>query len=318
MTGGETMYDLIIIGGGPGGLSAGLYAARAQLKTLIIEEKLLGGQIGITASIENYPGGIDEESGSSLIERMEKQVRRFGCEIMTGKVTDVDLDSNIKKVILSNGQELETKAIIIATGAAPKKLNVEGERRLTGKGVSYCATCDADFFTDLEVFVVGARNSAVEEAIYLCDYARKVTLLVRREKLRCDEIVEQRAKEKDNLFIKYHTSIKELRGEVMLDEILLVNNETNEEYVYKADEDDGLMGVFVFIGTDPKSEIFEGKLSITEDGYINTDERMKTSKDLVYAVGDIRNSPLKQVITAASDGAIAAVNVEKKLKALDY
>ena len=314
------MYDLIIIGAGPGGLAAGLYAGRARLKTLIIEEKVTGGQIAITASIENYPGGLTEnESGRTLTDRMEIQAKTFGAEFKKAHVKDVDLDGKVKKVYLAGDEVLEAKAIIIATGAAPRKLNVPGEKELTGKGVSYCATCDADFFTDFEVFVVGARNSAVEEAIYLCDFARKVTLLVRREKLRCDEIVAKRAEKKVNLEIKYHTSIKELRSnDGMLDEILFVNNETGEETVFHADEDDGLVGVFVFIGADPASQMFEGKIDMTEDGYIKTDECMRTNKDLVFAVGDIRDTPLRQVITAASDGAIAAVTIEKELKALDY
>ncbi|MDD7463325.1 MAG: FAD-dependent oxidoreductase [Anaerococcus sp.] len=314
------MYDLVIIGAGPGGLSAGLYAARARLNVLILEKGGIGGQIAITDIIENYPGSLvgEKESGPSLTERMRQQVETFGGKIQKAEVKDVDFDDKIKKITLNNGDVIETKAVIIATGANPRKLNVPGEKEFTGKGVSYCATCDADLFTDLEVFVVGARNSAVEEATYLADFARKVTVLVRREKLRCDEIVAERAKKKDNLEFKYYTSIKEIQGEGMLNRLVFVNNQTKEEWVYDADEDDGLMGVFVFIGTNPNSTLFEGKVDMTDEGYIVTDEKMMTNKDLVFAVGDVRDTPLRQVVTAASDGAIAAVSAEKIIKALDY
>lgn len=314
------MYDLVIIGAGPGGLSAGLYAARARLNVLILEKGGIGGQIAITDIIENYPGSIvdDKESGPSLTERMRKQAEKFGAKFQKATVKEVDLDSKIKKLTIDDGEVIETKSVIIATGANPRKLDVPGEKEFTGKGVSYCATCDAELFSDLEVFVVGARNSAVEEATYLADFARKVTVLVRREKLRCDEIVAERAKKKENLSFKYYTSIKEIKGEGMLNKLVFVDNETKEEWEYEADEDDGLMGVFVFIGTIPNSTLFEGKVDMTDDGYIITDEKMQTNKDLVFAVGDVRNTPLRQVVTAASDGAIAAVAAEKIIKALDY
>lgn len=314
------MYDLVIIGAGPGGLSAALYAARARLDVLVLEKGGVGGQIAITDIIENYPGSIvdQKESGSSLTERMRKQAEKFGAKFQKAEVKEVDLDQKIKKITLEKGGVIESKALIIATGANPRKLGVPGEKEFTGKGVSYCATCDAELFTDLEVFVVGARNSAVEEATYLADFARKVTILVRREKLRCDEIVKERAEKKSNLFFKYYTSIKEIKGDMMLDKLVFVDNKTKEEWVYEADEDDGLMGVFVFIGTNPNSELFKGKVAMTDDNYIITDEFMQTDKDLVFAVGDVRDTPLRQVVTAASDGAIAAVKAEKIIKALDY
>lgn len=314
------MYDLVIIGAGPGGLSAGLYASRAKLDVLILEKGGIGGQIAITDIIENYPGSLvdEKESGPSLTERMREQAERFGAKIQKATVKSVDFDGKVKKITIDNGQVIESKGVIIATGANPKKLGVPGEKEFTGKGVSYCATCDAELFTDLEVFVVGARNSAVEEATYLADFARKVTVLVRREKLRCDAIVEERAKKKDNMFFKYYTSIKEIKGDGMLTKLVFVDNQTKEEWEYEADEDDGLMGVFVFIGTNPNSTLFEGVVDMTDDGYIITDEKMRTNKDLVFAVGDVRDTPLRQVVTAASDGAIAGVMAEKQIKALDY
>lgn len=314
------MYDLVIIGAGPGGLAAGLYAGRSRLNTLIIEKDAVGGQIAISDEIENYPGGKagEPESGKELTDRMKEQVERFNVPIKKANVLKVDLKGDVKKLELSDGETIEAKAVIVATGANPRKLNVPGEKEFTTKGVSYCATCDGDFFTDLEVFVVGARNSAVEEAMYLTKFARKVTVLCRREKLRCDAIVEERAKANDKLEIMYHTSIKEIRGSGVVDQLLLVNNETGEEWVYDADEDDGLLGVFVFVGYNPNNELVKDQLELDESGYIITDEYMRTNLKNVYAIGDIRNTVLRQVITAAADGSIAAVTVEKELKELDY
>ena len=249
---------------------------------------------------------------------MKEQVERFNVPIKKANVLKVDLKGDVKKLELSDGETIEAKAVIVATGANPRKLNVPGEKEFTTKGVSYCATCDGDFFTDLEVFVVGARNSAVEEAMYLTKFARKVTVLCRREKLRCDAIVEERAKANDKLEIMYHTSIKEIRGSGVVDQLLLVNNETGEEWVYDADEDDGLLGVFVFVGYNPNNELVKDQLELDESGYIITDEYMRTNLKNVYAIGDIRNTVLRQVITAAADGSIAAVTVEKELKELDY
>lgn len=312
------MYDLVIIGGGPGGLSAGLYAGRARLNTLIIEKGSIGGQIGITDSIENYPGSLvgEHESGKTLTERMRKQAEHFGCDFVFEDVVEVDLKSQPKKLTLGNGDVVEGKSVIIATGASPRKLNVPGEKEFSGKGVSYCATCDANFFEDFEVFVVGGGNSAVEEAIYLKKFARKVTVVVRRDVLRCDAVVKEEADNTEGLEFMYNTSIKEIHGDPLVNKLILVDNKTGEESEYLADEDDGLMGVFVFVGTDPQSEIFKGQVEMTDNGNIITDELMRTNIPLVYAIGDVRDTPLRQVVTAASDGSIAAVTIEKEIKTL--
>lgn len=314
------MYDVAILGGGPGGLAAGLYAGRSKLNTVIIEKDSIGGQIAITDSIENYPGGLvdEHESGKTLTERMRQQVEKFGVEFKKANVEKVELVGKIKKLYLTGEDPIEAKSVIIATGANPRKLNIKGEKEFTGKGVSYCATCDADFFTDMEVFVVGARNSAVEEAMYLSKFARKVTILCRREKLRCDQIVKERAEKIENLDVWYNTSITEIKGDGLLNKLEFINNETKETWEYEASEDDGLMGVFVFVGTIPNSDLFEGQVEMTDAGYIVTDEKMRTNLDNVYAVGDVRDTPLRQVITAAADGAVAAVTTEKNLKNLDY
>ncbi len=314
------MYELVIIGAGPAGLAAGLYAGRARLNTLILEKDAVGGQIAISDEIENYPGGKagEPESGKELTNRMKAQVERFNVPIQKANVVSVDLKGDVKKLELATGETIEAKAVLIATGANPKKLNVPGEKEFTSKGVSYCATCDADFFSDLEVFVVGARNSAVEEAMYLTKFARKVTILCRREKLRCDAIVKERAEAIDNLEVLYNTSIKEIRGEGVVNQLLLVNNETKEEWTYDADEEDGLFGVFVFIGYDPNNALFVDQVEMDDSGYIIADEHMRTNLKNVYVAGDLRNTVLRQVITAAADGAIAAVTAEKELKELDY
>lgn len=312
------MYDLVIIGGGPGGLSAGLYAGRARLNTLIIEKASIGGQIAKTDSVENYPGSLVDvhESGKTITERMKQQAEHFGCEFIYDDVVEVDLKSQPKKITLGKGEVVEAKAVIIATGASPRKLNVPGEEEFSGKGVSYCATCDANFFEDFEVFVVGGGNSAVEEAIYLKKFARKVTVIVRRDVLRCDAVVKEEADNTEGLEFMYNTSIKEIHGDPLVNKLTLVNNQTGEESEYLADEEDGLMGVFVFVGTDPQSEIFKGQVEMTDNGNIITDELMRTNIPLVYAVGDVRDTPLRQVVTAASDGSIAAVTIEKEIKTL--
>lgn len=312
------MYDVVIIGAGPGGLSAGLYAGRSRLKTLILEKSSIGGQIGVTDSIENYPGSLidEKETGTTLTERMRKQAERFGCEIKKVGVKDIVLSGNPKIITLEDGEEIQTKGVIIATGATPRKLGVPGEKEFTGKGVSYCATCDADFFDDFEVFVVGGGNTAVEEGVYLAKFARKVTIIVRRDVLRCDAIVKEEAEETENVEFMYNTSIKEIKGEGLVQSVVLINNVTGEESEYFADEDDGLMGVFVFVGTDPVSGLFEGQIDMTDNKNIITNELMQTNIPLVYAIGDVRNTPLRQVVTAASDGAIAAVSIEKELKTL--
>lgn len=310
------MYDLVIIGAGPAGLSAGLYAGRAKLNTLILEKDSNGGQIVTTESIENYPGSVGEESGPSLIKRMVEQVKNFHVEIRKDGVKDVELEGEVKKLTLESGDVVETKTVIIATGANNKKLGCPGEREFTGKGVSYCATCDADFFTDFEVFVVGGGNSAVEEATYLTKFARKVTLLVRKDKLKCDAVAKERAEAAEGLSIRYNTSIKELQGEGLLNKMVLVDNVTGEESVYEADEDDGLFGVFVFIGQYPITEVFEGKIELNAQKYIPTDENMHTNIEGVYAAGDVRVKDLRQVVTACADGAIAATQAEKYIDSL--
>ncbi|MGL6108426.1 thioredoxin-disulfide reductase [Romboutsia sp.] len=309
----DNLYDLIIIGSGPAGLSAGLYGARAKLKTLIIEKSKTGGQIVTTHDVANYPGSVEEASGPKIIARMVEQCKSFGAEMVKDAIVDVDLNDDIK-VIKGEKSEYKGKTLIIATGATPRKLGVSGEKELTGKGVSYCATCDGDFFTDLEVFAVGGGNSAIEEGMFLTKFARKVTIVHRSEKLKCARSIEEKAKENENIEFMFNTTIKELQGDGILEKIVFENTVTGEITEYEADEDDGTMGVFVFVGLDPQTQIFKGKIDMDANGYIKTDENMKTNVDGVFAAGDCRIKMLRQVVTATSDGAIATISAEKYIE----
>ncbi|WIF94045.1 thioredoxin-disulfide reductase [Caminicella sporogenes] len=307
------IYDVVIIGSGPAGLAAGLYAARAKMKTLILEKNKAGGQIVTTNEVANYPGSIENATGPSLIARMVKQAEEFGAQRKKDNVVEVDFSEKIKKV-KGEKEEYKAKAVIIATGATPRKLGVPGEAELTGKGVSYCATCDADFFTGLEVFVIGGGDSAVEEAIYLTKFARKVTIVHRRDELRAAKSIQEKAFKNDKIEFIWNTTVKEIKGEGIVESIVLENLKTGEITEYKAKEEDGTFGVFPFIGYIPLSEIFKGKVQMDERGYIITDVDMKTNVEGVYAAGDVRQKTLRQVVTAVADGAIAAVQAEKYIE----
>ena len=306
------VYDLIILGAGPGGLAAGLYAGRARLSTLIIEKGQDGGQIAITNEIENYPGqSLEEESGPSLIARMTKQCENFGCERASDTIKSVELSGDVKKIIGTKGEYLG-KTVIIATGAYPRPIGCKGEQEYLGKGVSYCATCDANFFEDFEVYVVGGGDAAVEEAMYLTKFARKVTVIHRRNELRAAKSIQERAFKNDKLFFMWDSVVEELGGDEILQTMTVKNVKTGELTTYEADEDDGMFGVFGFIGRIPNSDIFKDSgLTMDEKGYIPTDDDMHTNIDGVFAVGDVRVKSLRQVVTAAADGAIAATQAEK-------
>lgn len=309
----KNVYDLIIIGSGPAGLAAGLYASRAKLKTLILEKSKTGGQIVTTDEVANYPGSIQNATGPSIIARMIEQAEEFGVERKKDAVLEVDLSGKIKK-IQSESTEYLAKAIIIATGAIPKKIGCPGESKLTGKGVSYCATCDADFFTDLEVFVIGGGDSAVEEAIYLTKFARKVTIVHRRDELRAAKSIQEKAFANTKICFIWDSVVSEIKGEGMVESIIFKNVKTDKLSEYHADEEDGTMGIFSFVGYQPLNELFKGKIEIDTTGYIPTDPDMRTNVEGVFAAGDIRVKSLRQVVTATADGAIAAVQVEKYIE----
>ena len=311
------VYDVIVLGAGPAGLAAGLYAGRSRLSTLVIEKGKDGGQIAITDDIENYPGQIVEgESGPSLIARMTQQCEKFGVERASDVINEVHLDGDIK-VLKSAKAEYQSKTVIIATGAFARPSGCKGEKEFIGKGVSYCATCDANFFEDFEVYVVGGGDSAVEEAMYLTKFARKVTIIHRRDELRAAKSIQEKAFKNEKLHFMWDTVVEEVGGDGILSEMTVKNVKTGELTKIVADEDDGMFGVFGFIGTLPNSKIYEGTgLEMDERGYIPTDADMHTNIPGVFAAGDIRVKSLRQVVTAAADGAIAATQAEKYINEL--
>lgn len=308
----ENVYDVIVLGAGPAGLTAGLYAGRSRLSTLIIEKSQDGGQIAITDEIENYPGqrtDIDE-SGASLVARMTEQAAKFGCERVSDTITAVDLEGDVKRITCVKG-EYCAKTVILATGAHPRPIGCKNEAQFVGKGISFCATCDANFFEDLEVYVVGGGDAAVEEAMYLTKFARKVTIIHRRDELRAAKSIQEKAFKCEGLDFMWNTVVDEVSGdEGVLAKMVVRNTKTDELTTIEADEDDGIFGLFGFVGMIPGTDLYEGVIDM-ERGYIVTDDNMHTNIPGVFAAGDLRKKSLRQVVTAAADGAIAAMQAEK-------
>lgn len=304
----DKVYDIIVLGAGPAGLAAASYAGRARMDTLLIEGTKDGGQIVITSEIENYPGSLEEESGPSLIARMTKQVEKFGADRVTDTIVDVELEGKVKHLKGNHG-DYYAKAVVIATGASPRPIGCPGEKEFTGKGVSYCATCDANFFEDFEVYVVGGGDSAVEEAMYLTKFARKVTLVHRRDELRAAKSIQEKAFANPKMAFMWNTTIEEIKGDGVVTSMIVKDTKTGETREIEADEEDGTFGIFVFVGFDPKSQLFEGKLEM-ENRYIVTDKYMHTSVPGVFAAGDVIVKHLRQVVTACGDGAVAATEAQ--------
>lgn len=304
------IYDVIILGAGPAGLTAGLYAGRSRLSTLILEKGQDGGQIAITNEIENYPGQqLEGESGPSLIARMTAQAEKFGVERARDSIKSVELTGEVKKLTGMKGEYL-AKTVILATGAFRRPIGCKNEGKFVGKGISFCATCDAAFFEDLEVYVVGGGDAAVEEAMYLTKFARKVTIIHRRDELRAAKSIQEKAFENPKLHFMWDTVVDEVDGDEILSKMAVKNTKTGELTTIEADEDDGLFGLFGFIGLLPNTSLYEGMVEM-ENGYIKTDADMHTNLPGVYAAGDLRVKSLRQVVTAAADGAIAAMQAEK-------
>lgn len=306
----EQLYDVIIIGSGPAGLSAAIYAGRGKLKTLVIEQGTSGGQIASTAEIENYPGCEAIESGMSLISRMELQAKKFGAEFINDQVISVDLRSE-KKGVFTFGADYYSKAVIIAAGANPARIGCRGEEKLVGRGISYCATCDGAFFEGLPIFVVGGGDAAVEEAIYLTNFASSVNIIHRRDELRAAKSIQEKAFNNPKISFIWNSVVKEFEGDDYLRTMTLENVKTHEITKISGEQ----FGVFVFVGFKPSTDIFEDQLDL-EKGYIRTNEEMETELPGVYAAGDCRIKSLRQVVTAVSDGAIAAVNAGKYIESL--
>ncbi len=297
-------FDTIILGGGPAGFSAGIYAARGALSTAIIDINMLGGQPSNYLELENYPG-YPHIGGFDLMEKFEEHADKFGVEkFPMQEIEKIDLISN-PKLIKTKEEEFRAKTVIIATGAQPMKLGVPGEKEYVGRGVSYCAVCDGAFYRDKTVAVVGGGNSAVEEAMYLTKFANKVYIIHRRDALRADKIVQQRAFNNPKIEFVWDSVVKEITGHELVEKVVIENVKTHE--ISELDTN----GVFPYIGIVPNIDFINGQVEQDKGGFIITDETMKTSVDGVYAVGDVRHTPLRQVITAAADGAIGAVYAVK-------
>lgn len=306
----DKTFDIIILGGGPAGLSAAIYAARSAAKTAIIDISMLGGQPSNYLELENYPG-FAKIGGYDLMEKFEEHADMFGIQkFPMEEIQSVDLTSDIKTVTTLNG-EFKAKSIIIATGAQSKKLGVEGEKEFVGRGVSYCAVCDGAFYKDKVVAVVGGGNAAVEEACYLTKFASKVYLIHRRDELRADKIVQERAFKNEKLEFIYDTIVNKINGENLVKSATIENVKTHEI------KDLTIDGIFPYIGFEPNADLFTGQIKQDKNGFIIVDEAMQTSVKGVYAIGDVRVTPLRQVITAAADGAIAAVYAGRYIETLE-
>lgn len=301
-------YDTVILGGGPAGLSAGIYMARSNVKTAILDISMLGGQPSNYLEIENYPG-FPIIGGYDLMEKFEEHADKFGVEkFPMVEISKIDLVSNPKKIETLSGDTFSAKSVIIACGAKPKKLGVKGEDEYIGRGVSYCAVCDGAFYQDKVVAVVGGGNAAVEEGMYLTKFAKKVYLIHRRDDLRADKIVQERAFNNEKMEFVWNSIVEEIQGEDTVTNLLIKNVKSGEQ------EELAIDGVFPYIGFGPNVDGISGQVEQDNSGFIITDETMQTSLAGVYAVGDVRKTPLRQVITAASDGAIAAVYAGKYLE----
>lgn len=305
------MYDVIILGAGPAGLTAGLYAGRSKLKTLIIEKAIPGGQIATTAFVENYPGSIEEATGMGLSDRMYDQAKEF-CEFKTSNVTKVELEGEVKKIYTEDGETLEAKVVIISTGASHRKLGAKGEEEFANMGVSYCATCDGPFFTGLDIFVVGGGDSALEEALYLTKFAKSITIIHRRDEFRASQVVVDKIKAHEKVNLVLDSVVNEIKGDSEAKSVIVENVKTGEITELKS-EDNGPIGVFIFVGYIPQTDIFEGQV-VMDYGYIITDDDMRTNVEGVFAVGDTRVKSVRQMVTAAGDGCIAAVIANRYLE----
>ncbi len=298
----QTEYDLVIIGAGPAGLCAGMYAARARMNVLVLEKAAPGGQIIITDWIENYPGFPDGISGFDLGDKMLSQAKNLGVKIKTAEVLSMETLPEKKIIHLADGS-VSTKTIIIATGASPRKLNV-GEEKFIGKGVSFCATCDAPFFKGKTVVAVGGGDTAVQESMYLTKFADKVYLVHRRDELRATKILRDRAFKNDKIEFIWDSVVSGMDGFFNVEKVKIKNVKSGEEKIIKAD------GCFVWIGIIPNTEFAGDTLKLDESGFIVTDSTMATSVPGIFAAGDVRTTPLRQVATAVSDGAVAVISAE--------
>jgi len=304
-------YDIIIAGGGPAGLTAGMYASRARLNTLLLEKTAIGGQIIKSDQIENYPCFEKSVSGFELMNNLEKQAKSFGLQIETGSIQSLSTGGDgHQKTIIAEGREYQCKALIIATGSEPNTLNIEGEEKLTGRGVSYCATCDGAFFRDKEVAVVGGGDAAIEEALFLARLVKKVHIIHRRDQLRAIKILQERAFANENMAFIWDSVVEKIVGDQEVESLLLKNVKNNNTLSLNVE------AVFIYVGLHPNTEWLKGTLPLTDQGFIETNDRMETTLPGVFAAGDVRNKLLRQVATAVGDGSTAAFAAEKFIDSL--
>ena len=304
----DNFYDVVIIGGGPAGLTAALYLARAKYRVVVVEKEHFGGQITITSEVVNYPG-VERTSGAELTETIRKQAQNFGAEFLLTEVTGLEMQNDIKTVYTGRGN-LSCFGVLLATGAHPRMVGFEGEEAFQGHGVAYCATCDGEFFTGKEVFVVGGGFAAAEESVFLTKYAKHVTILVREDDFTCAKATAEAARNNEKITVLTNTEVERVSGDSTLKEIHYFNNVTGEKTEYKAAEGD-TFGVFVFAGYEPATDLVKGIAKLNEQGYVVTDANQKTNVDGLYAAGDVCIKSLRQVVTAVGDGALAATELER-------
>ncbi len=307
------LYDVVVIGGGPAGLTAGLYLARARYRVIVVEKERFGGQITITSNIVNYPG-VEHSSGAELTEAMRKQAESFGAEFLLAEVTGLDMTGDVKVVHTSRG-ELECFGVLLATGAHPRMIGFPGEEEFRGRGVAYCATCDGEFFSGKDIFVVGGGFAAAEESVFLTKYARHITILVRGSDFICAQAVAEPAKNHEKITVLYNVEVEEVNGDRALRYLRYRNTVTGEATEYRAPEGD-TFGVFVFAGYTPATELVRSLAECDARGYIVTDKSQKTTCEGLYAAGDVCIKPLRQVVTAVGDGALAATELERYVNAM--
>jgi len=299
--------NLIIIGSGPSGLTAAIYAARANLSPLLLTGQEIGGQIALTDEVENYPGFPDGVTGPELVELMQKQAKKFGARIEIDVVEQVDLKTHPFRLATQNGNTYEAKALIVATGASPRRLGVPGEKELTGRGVSYCATCDGFFFRGKEIAIVGGGDSALQEGLFLTRFASKVHVIHRRDTLRAQPILQDRARENPKMHFVWNSVVKEIKGNGSVQRLVLENTQTRARSELPA------QGIFVYIGHFPNTELFKGQLEMNEEGYLKVDERLHTSVPGVFAAGESHDRVFRQAVVSAGFGCMAEMEAEKFL-----
>ena len=307
----EQTYDVVVLGGGPAGLTASIYASRARLSTLLVEKAAPGGQLVKCETIENYPGYTHASSGWELCSGMQQQAEKFGTEMKMAEVTSLDLEGPEKVLHTADGDEIRSKTVVLSLGANPRRLGIPGETEFLGRGVSYCAVCDAAFFQDKKLAVVGGGDTAVEDSVFLTKYASSVTIVHRRDQLRATRIIQERALSNPVIKVQWNSVVKHIGGSDGVEHLVLENVLTKKETRMPVD------GVFILIGLDPNTKIIRDQIELDKDGYILTDENMQTNIPGVFAAGDVRQKLLRQIVTACADGAIAASAAEKYIESTE-